>query len=750
MPLDHLHPILKEALLARGITTPDKARAFLNPDEYTPASPYALDDMTKAVEHLRTAIQQKQRIFVWGDFDVDGQTSTALLVSGLRELGASVSYYLPHREKEGHGISTTKLADFISNMDILLTCDTGITAHSAVDYAQAQNVTVIITDHHALADTLPNAYAVVNPMRLPEKHPLRELSGVGVAYKLIEALFEAFNKPEPTHLLDLVAVGMLADVMVLVDDTRYLVQRGIQVLRQSPRAGFKKIIAKAELLQATLSENEIGFSIAPRLNAFGRLSDANSIVEFLTTDDDLILESTANTIEGMNQERRLLTRQVYKGAKEKISTKPDLLDYAVLVVSGNAWHIGVLGIVASQLAEEYQKPTIVLSEHGEKASGSGRSIAGADLLEALKTQAPLLAHFGGHASAAGLSLPIANIFEFRRGVSAAMRTLSVDIDFTAKKEVTADTQLTFSQINLDLVDAMEQLAPFGNGNPQLIFETQHLSVKSQRQLGRKADHLQFTLVDEHNNTQKATWWFAEADEIPQTRFTLLYTVRLSYYKGKPEILVEWRDARVEPEDLLKLEQSKISYSVLDYRQEDNKPAKLREALLEYPQALVWREATRDVDGMNRFELRPNDTLIMWSIPADAQVWTEILRQVQPRQVILLGQPPLFNTWDKLRERLMGMLKYAMSNKNAKISLNELMTHTNHTELTIQLALQCLSETTPFRMVEAEDNTYKIWYDQNKKTTKECQTQQKLNKVLTETQEYQRYWLNSLNSFNQNE
>ncbi|HBD07761.1 MAG TPA: single-stranded-DNA-specific exonuclease RecJ, partial [Syntrophobacteraceae bacterium] len=296
--------------------------------------------------------------------DVDGQTSTALLVQTLRTLGADVVHYIPVRSREGHGFHIESLEQILDNgARLVITCDTGITAYEAVDYANSRRVDVILTDHHELGEALPNARAVINPRLLPKDHPLANLAGVGVAYKLAEALLN--SEPQSADLLDLVALGLIADVALLQGETRSLTQKGIEILRQGKRIGLRAIAELAGASLETLTEETIGFTFAPRLNALGRLGDANPAVDLLLTRDQVRARVLAAQIEGLNAQRRLLTSQVYEAAEARLRAEPELLNEAALILSHPNWPGGVVGIVANKLVEHHHKPAILLTESGD-------------------------------------------------------------------------------------------------------------------------------------------------------------------------------------------------------------------------------------------------------------------------------------------------------------------------------------------------------------------------------------------------
>ncbi|MGJ3238990.1 MAG: single-stranded-DNA-specific exonuclease RecJ [Anaerolineae bacterium] len=727
------HPLVAESLARRGLLDIVQAQRFLDPAVYQPASSYDLPDMGQAVSRLQQALEQRQRILVWGDFDVDGQTSTALLVSALRDLSGQVQYHVPNRFKEGHGIYLPTFKQLLDGgIDLVVTCDTGIAAHEAVDHAMGRGIDVIITDHHTLPETLPNAYAAINPMRLPEGHPLRELPGVGTAYKLIQALYGATSSE---HLLDLVAMGIVADVMVQVDDTRYLLQQGLQVLRHQPRPGIRAMLERAEINPQDLTATDIAFSLAPRLNALGRLADANLAVELLITDDSALITERVNELEGLNQKRKYYTRQVYASAQQQIRDDESLLKYAALVIAGEGWHTGVVGIVASRLVEEYNRPTIVLSQDGERLRGSARSVQGANIVSAIGSQAQWLDGYGGHTMAAGLSMPADNLFAFRRGVSQAVRAMREEADIVPTLSIASI--LNFSEIDLALADDLARLAPFGNGNPPLVLATRNVRVKSRRTLGSRGDHIDLRLEDANGDQQRVMWWFGDLKQIPEGRFDLAYTVRANVFKGKREVMVEWVDARpVDGSDAVKTV-SASPYTVIDYRQHSAPQTLLPAIRDQHDDLLIWSEGRMLEDGVHRYDLRPCSTLLVWTRPPDLLTWRTVLQLVQPQTLILFGlQPPITSAPDLIK-MVAGLIKYAYQHKSGMIYLSEIATLTAQSDRTISAVLNWINARTTMRLRREEDDLYLIEMEQHRAAT--AVDPERLNLLMRETQAYYQHW-----------
>jgi single-stranded-DNA-specific exonuclease len=740
------HPLVAQTLARRGIVTPEAARAFLDPAHYTPTSAFELPNLAAAGARLEAAIRQKESIGVWGDFDVDGQTATAVLVSTLRALGADTRFHIPVRERESHGVNLPLLEQMIAaGARLILTCDTGIAAHEAIEFARRQGVDVIITDHHALPEILPPAHAVVNPRLLPAAHPLATLSGAGVAYKLAEALLQTSQPAslQPSTLLDLTALGLVADLATLTGEARYLVQRGLQTLRQAGRLGITAIMESAELNPAWLTEAHIGFVIGPRLNALGRLADANLSVELLTTTDLSRARVLAATLEGLNARRQLLTSQVFQAAQAQIQRDPALLDEPALVLAHPAWPAGVIGIVASRLVERYHRPTILLAAPpGELARGSARSIEGCDITAAIAAQSDLLASFGGHPMAAGLSIDPERLPEFRRRLGRTLRQTLDTAHITDELQI--DGELTLPEISLALVEDLGRLSPFGPGNPPLALAIRSLVVKSHTAIGRGDEHLQIIVEDEQGNTRKVLWWQGAGGDLPQGRFDLACTVHASDYRGQREAQVEWVDAR-PLETPVSLAISTPAIELVDYRGQPHPMAVLQRLIAEQ-EVQIWREAEAQeklammgIAGRHRLELQPGPALVIWTTPPGPQELQAALAQASPTSVYLFGIDPEGAGLEPFLKRLAGLTKYAIKATEGKTSLAALAAATAQREATVQKGLAWLAGRghLEFTLQAAGQVVLQIGKEGNARDLKTAATQ--LEALLRETAAYRAYF-----------
>lgn len=731
------HPLLAQTLARRGLGDAQQALAFLNPEGYVPASAFDLPDMDKAAERVHRAIRQGERILVWGDFDVDGQTATALLVSVLRDLGADVHAYIPHRLREGHGIALPALADRLrQGVGLLLTCDTGISAHEAVDYANANGVAVVITDHHHLPPQLPAAYAAVNPQRLPPGHPLRTLPGVGCAFKLAEALGGVPTEP----LLDLVALGIVADVAEQIADTRHLLQRGLAVLRQTDRLGLKVMIELAEVDPLTLNEDDIGFALAPRLNALGRLDDANPAVELLTTTDRERALILANRIEALNHERRMLSEQVMKAALNMVERDPALLTSAALVLHHAQWPAGILGIVANRLVEQFDRPVILLTTPpGEPARGSARSVSGCDITAALAQHADLLAGFGGHTMAAGLSLAPERIPELRRALSRTVQAQRGAVE--AVPTLGIDGWLPLAEITPDLLATLDRLAPFGAGNPPLVLASEKLTLRSQRTIGRQREHLRLVVEDETGETMTVLWWQADADALPKGRLDLAYRPRWSAFQGTREIVLQYVDSRPVDEPPLTFN-ARPAVAVVDYRGQDMSTALVTlQAVVQAGDCLVWAEGNlpNGITSASRLDLRPARTLAVWTIPPNRAVLRAALEAVNPAEVLLFGFVPGSDALNAFVGQFAGVVKFALRAKAGRVRLDALAAAVGQPVETTRAGLAWMVARGHLTVLEEAGLDVQVAEGGHPAPDQHAATTTRLAELLTETRYYRGYF-----------
>lgn len=681
--------LLSAALLRRGIRTPEEARAFLDPDAYTPAPPSELPGLEAAVERISAALARRERICIWGDFDVDGQTATAILLETLRALGADVTYTIPVRARESHGVHLPRLKEQIEHgAQLILTCDTGITAHKAVEYARARGVEMVITDHHDLGPSLPPAAAVTNPKLLNPDHPLAHLPGAGVAWKLAEALLAAHSAALSPHaLLDLAALGIIADLATLRGDTRYLAQRGIQALRHTQRLGLQGMMELAELTPESLTETHIGYTLAPRLNALGRLEDATPAVELLTTHDPARARVLATHLEGLNVQRKLLVSQLERAAEAQLRADPALLTAPVLVLAGSDWPDGVLGIAATRLVERYGKPAILFTIGANGlARGSARSIPGLHITQAIAAQKDLLENFGGHPMAAGLSLPAERLPEFRRRLAKTVEHILAEAH-VEEPVLTIEAWLPLREITLEQAAEIERLAPFGPGNERLVLAASGLQIESATSVGRSQEHRRLTVSDEDGHRTAVMWWGSADQELPQGRFDLAYTVRTSDYQGRRQVTIEWLTFREMERP--RIEVTAPSIEVIDLRKTGEKPTALLSRLAAFTPSLLWAEGEHKqaVHGRGRHELAPAETLVIWTAPPYGDVLRAALARVQPKRVVLVGQLP---GWDFLT-RLTGLVKFILKQRSEQVSLEELAAATGERTKTVRLGLEYLSK-----------------------------------------------------------
>lgn len=478
-------------LAARGFESAEKVRQMIHNDWSIVHNPYLLDGMEKAVRRIQQAVENKERILVFGDYDADGVSSTTIMIRLLTELGASFGWYIPNRFTEGYGPNVPAFQSaHDEGASLIITVDTGIAAVNEIQTANDLGMDVIITDHHEPPPELPPAYAIINPKKPGCTYPFKELAGVGVAYKLAHALLTE----EPVHWLDIVTLGTISDLVPLVEENRLFVQRGLDLLTNSKLPGVQALKRICSIEGEQLEEDHVGFAMGPRLNAAGRMEEADPAVHLLTAATLDEAESWAEMIDDLNNERKTLVESMTKEAVEEVETNFPVEDNPFIIVAGKGWNAGVIGIVASRLVERYYRPVIVMSidaASGE-AKGSARSIEGFDMFQELSKNRDVLQKFGGHPMAAGMSLDPADIDTLRtRMVGQAKETLSSELMVPATH---IDVHVSVNDITIEAVEDLRNLAPFGVGNPKPVFRIEKTVLESVKTIGASKNHLKMALA----------------------------------------------------------------------------------------------------------------------------------------------------------------------------------------------------------------------------------------------------------------
>ncbi|NMH69832.1 single-stranded-DNA-specific exonuclease RecJ [Bacillus sp. RO3] len=484
--------LVAKLLINRDLDDVEEARNFLFDTGETFHDPFLFEDMKKATERIHTAIERGERILVYGDYDADGVSSTSVLMTVLRDLGADVEFYIPNRFSEGYGPNEGAFRwAKDEGFTLIITVDTGISAVNEAKLAEELEMDLIITDHHEPGPELPPALALLHPKVEGTTYPFGELAGVGVAFKLAHALYGEL----PVHLLDLAAIGTIADLVPLRGENRLLAKRGISQLKVSNRLGIKALCKIANVQQQEMTEESIGFMIAPRINAVGRLGDADPAVDLMLTEDQEEAKALAEEIDNINKERQAIVSQMTEEAVEMVENEYPLHDNRVLVIGKEGWNPGVVGIVASRLVDRFYRPTIVLSFDSEKgtAKGSARSIAGFDLFKNLSTCRDILPHFGGHPMAAGMTLQLNDVDQLRNRLNDLASTELTDEDFIPVTKL--DASVTVDEISVESIEKLQLLAPFGMHNPKPKWMIDDVSIGHYKKIGSAQNHLKLVLED---------------------------------------------------------------------------------------------------------------------------------------------------------------------------------------------------------------------------------------------------------------
>jgi single-stranded-DNA-specific exonuclease len=537
--------IIAKVLANRGIESLKSSHNFFNPSNDQLHDPFIMKNMDIAVDRISKNIQNQKPILIFGDYDVDGTTGASLLYLGLKDLNAIVEYYIPHREKEGYGLSTGGI-DYAQSIgaDLLITCDCGINAFKPVDDAADQGIDVIITDHHIPDKKLPNAYAVLNPKQKGCEYPFKGLCGCGVAFKLISALSEQSEIEQNLGLnyLDLVALATSADMVPILDENRVLVHCGLDQLEESNSPGIHQLLVQTGLVGESLNVGKLVFGLAPKINAAGRMGDANRTVELLTTSDKNRAEELASILVRENKRRQLIQEDIVNDAIRQVYAQVDLENSKVVIVGSKGWHPGVIGIVASRIKDEFSRPAIVIAfDEDGIGKGSARSIPKLDLYDALAYASKFLEGFGGHPMAAGLTVLEDRFENFKSLFLRNVNKILSDDDLIPV--ISIDGEMELKDINPRFMRFLEKLGPFGPGNMRPKFMSRNLQVSGQPRLMGKGEHIRF-IVSQNGRNYPAVGFKLSShyeDLIRGVPIDLAYVVEVNEWQGQSNIQLNVRD-----------------------------------------------------------------------------------------------------------------------------------------------------------------------------------------------------------------
>jgi single-stranded-DNA-specific exonuclease len=543
---------IARALWLRGVRTFDAAKAFFRPQLSSLVSPFLMKDMNKAAERLCIAIAAKEKILIYGDYDVDGTTATSMLYLFLKEIGADVAYYINDRQKEGYGVAISGLSWAKQNgFTVVVSVDCGITAIEQAAFAKANGLDFIICDHHEAGSeggALPDAFAILDPKQPECSYPFKELSGCGVAFKLMQAVSETLKADEKilNGYLDFVALAIAADIVKMNGENRILMSEGIKRINQSPRLWMIALAEEAGLNLPTVSSSQILFSIGPRINAAGRLGDARRAVELMTATTEAEARTAAKILELENLERQTIDRETFAQAERQAASQQASGGRSALVLYDANWHAGVIGIVASRIVEKFYLPTIMLTNVDGVLKGSVRSISGLNIYDAMCGCADLMIQFGGHAYAAGLTMELANLEAFRKkfnGIVAEKLTLELQTP-----EIKIDSPLSLADITPSFFNVLKQFAPFGPENPRPVFMAENVRLAASPRLMKEV-HVKLTLTQEDSGVFEAVAFnrkdlYDFAMKHLGAAFDIAFTVEENNWNGKESIQLKLRDIKL--------------------------------------------------------------------------------------------------------------------------------------------------------------------------------------------------------------
>ena len=723
--------LIKRLLATRGVVKEEDIKDFLNPLQTKLSSPNAFVDMQKATKRLAAAIDNNEKIVIYGDFDADGVTSTSLLYRTFSYLGANVNYFIPDREKEGHGLDTKALVQIMTTVKpkVVITVDCGISNVEAVNFLNSFKIDVIITDHHEAPEELPKAYAIINPkapnaleetLTTKEIESLTSLAGVGVAFKVAQSLLTHYGKTE--FILDILpyaAVGTVADIVPLIGENRHIVLKGLDLIAQGRHKGIKRLLESAgcKIDQGVKAEH-IAFWVAPRINASGRLDTVEDALKVMLSDNPQEIEMAVQSLNEFNKIRQTLCQEAFAQADEMVQREGNR--NPAIVLFNPEWKIGIIGIVASKLVEKYYKPTFLMTyyEETKQIRCSARSIAGVHLYEVISSIGEILDGFGGHEMAAGLSFSPDKVpfKQVKENLNKAVKEMLNGKEL--KPFINVDLVVDADDVTVDLVEQLSQLEPFGASNPSPVFAMKGLRVKQKKLMGENKDHLRLTGQVGANEFCCLRWSQGDISLTNGDEFDIAFHPQINEYNGNVSVQLVVDDIH-SPKLKEETEELAIGLKVYDHRRKTDILLQVNDYVKNSKQnIIIFAESKFICDKLkpyqylyDRCKTRENlklcDTLMLFDYPADRETFDRILEETSPKYLHLMNYD--VKNFDELEfiKTFAGMLKFASNNNGGKVEFLRCASHLGKSFKVIELMLDLFEESGFVKIIEREKDYYVV-------------------------------------------
>ncbi len=724
---DNKKSLIDRLLEVRGIKSEDAKREFLHPLELTLMHPNAFNDMQKAVERISKAIDEKEKILIYGDFDADGVTSTSLLLKTFRHLGAEVDYYIPNREAEGHGLNTKALIKLMSQKQpkLIITVDNGISNNEEVKFINSFGRDIIITDHHDAPEILPEAYAIINPKAmnaLNEKlsatqiEYLTSLAGVGVAFKLAQGVLEKYNKLEFSYeILPYVTVGTIADIVPLIGENRYFVSKGLELIANGKHYGLKRLLDVAGVnLENGLTSEQVAFTIAPRVNASGRIDTVEAAIKLMTSENKQEIEMAIITLENFNKIRQELCSETFEQADE-VWKSTGMRDNAIVLFNKD-WHIGIVGIVASKFVEKYYKPAFIMTYHEETKQYrcSARGVKELHIYEILSIISEYFDGFGGHQLAGGFSFS-----ENKASFEAIKKVLNQTIDEMLngqklKPSLDIDLELDIKDLDISLVEEINKLEPFGASNPSPTFAIRNLTLKQKKLMGSTKDHLKL-IIDTPNGTKDCVWWSrGDIPLIAGDKLDIAFAPQLNTFNGATDIQLIIKDIH---SDAL-IEEEKSDIKIYDHRKKTNIFAQVDDYIKNsklgisvFVEDLKIKEILKPYKNIteaiiNRQTAHKNDVLMFFDYPCNDDILANLKQTVCASSFHYMNYQNYKADEENILKAFASMIRYSCNNLEGKFSLIRAASALGVTEEVIETLLEIFQDCGMIK-IKSRDNEFYI-------------------------------------------